>query len=100
MNSDAVDWLLEHAPREHWVEYYFPGNRYGHSTSNIAESLNAWLFNAREKSKLRFRMSLVMHRDDRIPLRILVDLVGVRDRHQGRGHMVNQTITIQSRCMS
>ena len=49
INSDSVDWLLEHALREHWVEYYFPGNRYGHNTSNIAESLNAWLLDAREK---------------------------------------------------
>jgi hypothetical protein len=49
INSDSVDWLLVHAPREHWCEYYFPGQRYGHITSNIAESLNAWLAEAREK---------------------------------------------------
>src|SRR5579859_90166 len=49
INSDAVDWLLEHAPREHWCEQYFPGQRYGHITSNIAESLNAWLAEPREK---------------------------------------------------
>ena len=35
MNSDAVDWLLEHAPREHWVEYYFPGNRYGYNQASL-----------------------------------------------------------------
>ena len=49
ISSDAVDWLLEHAPREHWVELYFAGNRYGHITSNIAESLNAWLLDSRDK---------------------------------------------------
>ena len=49
ISSDAVDWLLEHAPREHWVEFYFAGNRYGHITSNIAEALNAWLLDVREK---------------------------------------------------
>src|SRR5579859_7040627 len=49
ISSDAVDWLLEHAPREHWVEFYFSGNRYSHITSNIAESLNAWLLDVREK---------------------------------------------------
>ena len=38
-----------HAPKEHWCEYYFAGNRYGHITSNIAESVNAWLLDAREK---------------------------------------------------
>ena len=32
-----------HAPKENWCEYYFTGNRYGHITSNIAESINAWL---------------------------------------------------------
>ena len=32
----------------YWAEIYFPGHRYGHLTSNIAESLNAWLLRARE----------------------------------------------------
>ena len=49
INSDAVDWLLTHAAPKHWCEYYFPGHRYGHITSNIAESINAWLLDAREK---------------------------------------------------
>lgn len=40
---------MEHAPAEHWAELYFSGHRYGHLTSNIAESLNAWLLDAREK---------------------------------------------------
>jgi hypothetical protein len=34
--------------KRHWAEAYFPGRRYGHFTSNIAESLNAWLLEARE----------------------------------------------------
>jgi hypothetical protein len=49
INSDAVNWLLAHATPNHWCEYYFPGRRYGHITSNIAESINAWLLEAREK---------------------------------------------------
>ena len=32
--------------KENWCEYYFTGNRYGHITSNIAESINAWLLDA------------------------------------------------------
>lgn len=48
INSKAVDWLLNHAKSEHWAEIYFPGHRYGYLTSNIAESLNAWLREARE----------------------------------------------------
>jgi hypothetical protein len=49
INPKAVPWLLEHAGSEHWAEIYFPGHRYGHLTSNIAESLNSWLLEAREK---------------------------------------------------
>jgi len=49
INPNAVTWLLEHAKVEHWVELYFPGHRYSHFTSNIVESLNSWLLDAREK---------------------------------------------------
>ena len=43
VDPGAVEWLELHAPKENWCEYYFTGNRYGHITSNIAESINAWL---------------------------------------------------------
>jgi hypothetical protein len=49
INPDTVPWLLEHSKPEHWAEVYFPGRRYGHLTSNIAESLNSWILEAREK---------------------------------------------------
>ena len=49
INPNAVTWLLEHAKAEHQAELYFPGCRYGHFTSNIAESLNSWLLDTREK---------------------------------------------------
>ena len=49
INPKAVPWLLQHAKTEHWAEIYFPGRRYGHLTSNIAESLNSWLLEARGK---------------------------------------------------
>jgi hypothetical protein len=50
INPQSVQWLFQDAnhPR-HWAECYFPGQRYGHITSNIAESLNSWLAEAREK---------------------------------------------------
>jgi MULE transposase domain/MuDR family transposase len=44
----SVDWLLETADPEHWAELFFEGQRYGHLTSNISESLNNWLENARQ----------------------------------------------------
>jgi hypothetical protein len=49
IDPKAITWLLDHAKPEHWAEIYFPGHRYGHLTSNIAESLNSWLLEAREK---------------------------------------------------
>ena len=49
VNPASVNWLLSHAKPEHWVEFYFLGHRYGHLTSNIAESLNNWIKEAREK---------------------------------------------------
>src|SRR5579859_5648854 len=52
ISPPAVDWLLSHVDPAHWCEFYFPRRRYGHLTSNIAESLNAWLLEAREKPVL------------------------------------------------
>jgi len=48
IDSEAVPWLLSQASPEHWAELYFAGKRYGHLTSNIAESLNSWILKARE----------------------------------------------------
>ena len=45
----ALEWLLAHAHPRYWAELYFPGRRYGHTTSNIAESLNAAILEVREK---------------------------------------------------
>jgi hypothetical protein len=49
VNEKAVDWLLKEAKPEFWVECYFEGNRYGHLTSNIAESFNSTILTAREQ---------------------------------------------------
>jgi hypothetical protein len=48
ISEDARNWLLENAPPHHWAELYFPGKCYGHYTSNIAESLNSSILNARQ----------------------------------------------------
>jgi len=48
INSKCIKWLIDHIAPVHWAEIYFQGHRYGHLTSNIAESLNAWLKEARE----------------------------------------------------
>jgi hypothetical protein len=45
----AVIYLLQSTDPKHWAECYFPGNRYGRLTSNQAESLNAWLNDARKQ---------------------------------------------------
>ena len=47
INPKAVSWLLQHAKTEHWAEIYFPGRRYGHLTSIIAEPFISWLLEAR-----------------------------------------------------
>ena len=49
INPQARIWLHTHAPAKHWATCYFDGNRYGHLTSNIAESLNHWIHDAREQ---------------------------------------------------
>lgn len=48
INPNAPIWLQENAPPQHWAEIYFKGKRYGHYTSNIAESLNSWVLKERE----------------------------------------------------
>ena len=49
ISPQAAQWLLDEADPKYWVDCYFPGQRYGHYTSNIAESLNFWLLVAREQ---------------------------------------------------
>ena len=40
LHADAVDYL-EEIPLEQWARFEFPLPRWGHDTSNIAESLNS-----------------------------------------------------------
>jgi transposase-like protein len=48
INSTCVEWLFQAAHPVHWATVYFPARRFGHLTSNIAESLNSWLLRARD----------------------------------------------------
>ena len=57
----ALQWLLNHSQPQHWAELYFPGRRYGHITSNIAESLNSSLLEAREKPILEMFEHIRQH---------------------------------------
>ena len=50
INSQYIEWLLDTAHPMHWATVYFRGHHYGHLISNIAESLNAWLLQARDLS--------------------------------------------------
>jgi hypothetical protein len=52
IDPNAFLWLEEYAHPKHWAEIFFAEHRYGHLTSNIAESLNSWLLETREKPVL------------------------------------------------
>src|SRR5439155_21480353 len=46
ISPEALEWLLSHVHPQYCAELYFPGRRYGHTTSNIVESLNAVILEA------------------------------------------------------
>lgn len=48
INPAAADYIVA-IPRERWVRAFFGGRRFGHLTSNVAESANAWLEEVRWK---------------------------------------------------
>ncbi|KAK9368252.1 hypothetical protein V1509DRAFT_80799 [Lipomyces kononenkoae] len=55
---------------EHWADSYFEGNRLGHRTSNVAESFNSWILEARSlpvhAMMERIRTQLMMSRAERL----------------------------------
>jgi hypothetical protein len=50
-SPEAEKWLRD-TNATYWANAHFPGQRYGHYTSNIAESVNSWILEAREKPVL------------------------------------------------
>ena len=52
INEKAFEWLMNETEPANWVDCFFAGRRYGHYTSNIAESINSWLSEAREQPLL------------------------------------------------
>ncbi|KAK9351630.1 hypothetical protein V1523DRAFT_398160 [Lipomyces doorenjongii] len=55
---------------EHWADSYFSGLHFGHRTSNIAESFNSWILEARGMPVLammeRIRMQMMLARVKRL----------------------------------
>ena len=49
INPRAAAWSNDYADPVFWSVAFFSGKRYGHYTSSILESANAWLRAAREK---------------------------------------------------
>jgi MuDR family transposase/MULE transposase domain/SWIM zinc finger len=47
ISVDAAQWVLRCSPSL-WASFCFEGKRYGHLTSNIVESFNSWILEARE----------------------------------------------------
>ena len=52
VSPGARDYLAG-IPRDQWVRAFFPLPRFGHVTSNIAESANAWLLECRKRHPMR-----------------------------------------------
>ncbi|XP_039137426.1 uncharacterized protein LOC120274955 [Dioscorea cayenensis subsp. rotundata] len=47
ISTDAYDWLLHKSNIDHWCNYLFKGIRWCKMYSNVAESFNAWIKEAR-----------------------------------------------------
>ena len=47
LSPDAHDWLLRRSDADHWATYLFKGMRWCEMYSNVAESFNAWIKEAR-----------------------------------------------------
>ena len=81
IDAGAVEWLQKNAVKEGWAEIYFNGCRYGHLTSNIVESLNAWLLNVRDLPIIplldTIRVQLMEWFEKRRRLEIAAETVGL-----------------------
>jgi len=50
---------LKEIPEETWVSCFCPVPRYGHTTSNLAETFNAWILKERQLSHFKLIMALL-----------------------------------------
>jgi len=73
INEKAVDWLLKEAEPQFWVECYFGGNRYGHLTSNIAESFNSTILTAHKQPILAMLETIRQQLTDWLTARRLLE---------------------------
>jgi SWIM zinc finger len=62
----CVNYLEKTADKKHWAEAFFDGNHYGHLTSNIAESFNNWILEARDKPILGLLKAMRVQLMDRM----------------------------------
>ena len=46
-SPEAYHWLIYKSDMAHWSNYLFRGQRWGEMYSNVAESFNAWIKEAR-----------------------------------------------------
>ncbi|MCO5564798.1 hypothetical protein L7F22_018466 [Adiantum nelumboides] len=60
INDLAITYLLTTSLPSHWAIVYFKGKHYGHLMSNIVESLNAWLLEARDKPMIAM-LDIIWH---------------------------------------
>ena len=47
ISPEAHHWLINKSDMAHWSNYLFGGDRWGEMYSNVAESFNAWIKEAR-----------------------------------------------------
>ena len=93
IHIDARPWLLGNANPLHWANIYFLGKRYGHYTSNIVESFNAWILEAREQPILAMfetiRHQLMNWYDERRQLEITTPGILIKDVSNKIQGMIN-----------
>ncbi|XP_039138747.1 uncharacterized protein LOC120276076 [Dioscorea cayenensis subsp. rotundata] len=68
-SADAYQWLMQKSDLAHWANYMFKGDRWGEMYSNVAESFNTWIKEARHLpvtnmvDSIRFKlMGMLCHR--------------------------------------
>ncbi|XP_039114636.1 uncharacterized protein LOC120249979 [Dioscorea cayenensis subsp. rotundata] len=68
-SADAHQWLMQKSDLAHWANYMFKGDRWGEMYSNVSESFNAWIKEARHLpvtnmvDSIRFKlMGMLCHR--------------------------------------